>query len=153
LRTRYEHKTKTKLNMKKNTSTPSERLVLLRQKLELDQTKFSTECDISYSLLTKLESKKLLPSEKVIKKISDRYGNEAAKWILTGDGELKIEPEAKPIQNVEVLLQTNYFLQQQLNIALSVVAKLTGSNVKSGKGNALDFAGLFNNSSLRAAGQ
>lgn len=62
----------------------------LRTALGLSQSEFANETEISFSLLSKIETTTESPSQKVIQKILRRW-NVDVDWFLEGNGELKIE--------------------------------------------------------------
>lgn len=75
-------------------ATISDRIKELRTALALSQTEFAYQTGISHSLLTKIEAGDNPPTNKVIRKILEKW-NVTEQWLSHGKGELKFEASTK----------------------------------------------------------
>lgn len=124
----------------------------LRVNLKMNLKKFSDESEISYSLLSKIETESVLASENVIRTLSERW-NVSEIWLRTGKGEFSFvnnpKPKFNPWENfaVEKLDQHCNFLQRKVDELTSIISLLAQN---SGKFNAPGSAGALAHPVARA---
>lgn len=66
------------------------RIVFLRQRLGLSQRVFGEQIGRSVAYVSKVESGRMQPSDKVIRSIADAFGVDED-WLRTGEGKLEVE--------------------------------------------------------------
>lgn len=117
----------------------AKRITQLRTELKFNLKKFSDESEITYSLLSKIESGAVQPSQKVIEIICRRWSVPEI-WLQEGKGQFSFEnkPKADPLMRLE----------SKVDILVANVTYLLNAM---GKDNAFKSAGDHSVSLLKAA--
>lgn len=131
----------------KNKLKMNEKIKLLRTALGLNQTEFAVKARISFSLLSKIETGDIRPSEKFLRSIIETWNVE--NWLLKDEGDLNINNEQSninantPWQDVTYkdLKETNSYLQKKYDEAMLMLSKMIDRGGSLGKYKASELAG------------
>lgn len=79
-----------------------ERIRQIRKKKELTQKDFAGEIGFSKNQISKVENGKIIPSNKLLRRISDAF-NVSMEWLMTGKGNIESVPQKVDSELIEAL--------------------------------------------------
>ncbi len=99
-----------------------DRLLIFIKHLGVSKLKFEKEIGVSCSYINKLRHK---PSDKVLSSILSRFPELNKVWLLSGVGDMIVNPTIKDDANlVSVLRDEIAYLKEQINIKDATIAQL-----------------------------